>query len=121
MILTGSISPGVAPGVFMKGDAYRRSWKKTQYLADQFWSRWLKEYLPLRQPRQKWFGTSRNLKPGDMVLIIDESASRGCWPKGIVEAVMPDSSNLVRRVKVRTARSTFVRDVRKVCLPECGI
>ena len=39
MILTGSISPGVAPGIFMKGDAYRRSWRKTQYLADQFWSR----------------------------------------------------------------------------------
>ena len=31
MILTGSLGNGTAPGVFMKDDAYRRSWRKTQY------------------------------------------------------------------------------------------
>jgi len=35
-----------------------------------------------------------------------------------VEAVMPDSNNLVRRVKVRTAQSTLVRDIRKLCFLE---
>ena len=118
MIMTGSLGDAVAPGVFMKGDVCRHSWRKTQYLADLLWDRWLKEYLPLLQPRQKWFGTHRNLQPGDFVLVIDESAKRGHWPKGIVEAVMPDSNNLVRRVKVRTAQSTLVRDIRKLCFLE---
>ena len=98
MILTGSLGDAVVPGVFMKGDVYRRSWRKTKYLADLVWDRWLKEYLPLLQPRQKWFGAHRNLQPGDL-LVMEESAKRGNWPKGIVEAVMPDSNNLVRRVK----------------------
>ena len=100
MILTDSIFSGVTPGVFMKADTYRQLWRKTQYLANQFWSRWLKEYLPLLQPRRKWFGSSRTLKPDDLVFIVDKQASRECLPKGIVEAVMPDNSSLVRRVKV---------------------
>ena len=100
MVLTGSLRMGVAPGVFMKSDKYRQLWRKTQYLADIFWSQWLKEYLPLLQPRQKWFATSRNLQPGDLVLVVDETVKHGCWPKAIVEEVMPDSNNLVRRVKV---------------------
>jgi len=115
MILTGFLGDAVVPGVFMKGDAYRRSRRKTQFLADLFWDRWPKEYPPLLQPRQKWFGAHRNLQPGDLVLVMDESAKRGHWPKGILEAVMPDSNNLVQRVKVRTAQSTLVRAFRKLC------
>ena len=37
MILTGSLADAVVPGVFMTGDAYRRSWRKTQSLVDLFW------------------------------------------------------------------------------------
>ena len=34
------------PGRFVKEDVYaRKRWRKVQYLAEQFWSRWRKEYL----------------------------------------------------------------------------
>ena len=34
------------PGKFVKEDIYaRRRWRRVQYLAEQFWSRWQKEYL----------------------------------------------------------------------------
>jgi len=118
MSVTGSLGDAVVPGVFMKENVYRRSWRKTQFLADLFWDRWLKEYIPLLRPRQRWFGAPRNLQPGDLVLVMDESAKRGHWPKGILEAVMPDSNDFVRRVKVRTAQSTLVRDIRKLCFLE---
>ena len=119
MILSGCMDDAVPPGVFLKADGYRRPWKKTQFLADNFWKRWLVEYLPLLQPRSKWFGTTDNLKCGDLVLMVDEQTSRGCWPKAIVVEVMPDKNNLVRRVKVRTSDNRlFVRDIRKLCLLE---
>ena len=32
---------------------YRKRWKQSQYLANVSWKRWLKEYLPILQERQK--------------------------------------------------------------------
>ena len=46
--------PVMPPGLFQKGDLYsRRRWKQAQYLADLFWKRWIREYLPLMQERSK--------------------------------------------------------------------
>ena len=52
-----------------------------QYLADIFWKRWTREYLPLLQKRSKWVNTSRNVTNGDIVLIMDNSprSSVGHW------------------------------------------
>ena len=62
------------PGVFVKTDNYvRMRWRQVQYLADLFWHRWTKEYLPLLQERSKWKKSQRNLKIGDLVLIVDNT------------------------------------------------
>ena len=40
------------PGVFVKEDVYWcKKWKQTQILANHFWKRWLKEYVPALQER----------------------------------------------------------------------
>ena len=53
--------PPMPPGLFRKEDLLsRRRWKQVQYLADIFWKRWSKEYLPLLQSRQKWLRPRRN-------------------------------------------------------------
>ena len=118
MILSSSINDCASPDVFLKAEGYRRSWRKTQYLADVFWDRWHKEYLRLLQPRAKWYGSLPNVKVGDLVLIKDENTKRGCWPKGVVESVVPGNDGLVRRVRIRTAHGSVDRDIRKVCLLE---
>ena len=47
-------SPNLPPGSFNKHDAYsRRRWRQVQYLANVFWRRWIREYLPQLQERQK--------------------------------------------------------------------
>ena len=77
------------------------------------------EYLPLLQPRAKWFGSHKNLKVGDLVLMVNEQVSRGNWPKAVVTEVLPDQNNMVRRVRVRTGDNrTFLRDIWKLCLLE---
>lgn len=73
--------PSWSPGVFKREDQYaRRRWKQVQYLADIFWKRWCKEYLTQLQERQRWSIIGRNLHVGDVVLIVDETSSRGSWP-----------------------------------------
>ena len=44
-----------SPGSFVRPDLYsRRQWRRVQYLADKFWSRWRKEFLSTLQARWKW-------------------------------------------------------------------
>ena len=61
----------------------QENWRQTlltQALADQFWMRWRREYLPSLLHRVKWSEERRNLKVGDVVLMLEESAPRGFWP-----------------------------------------
>jgi len=106
-LLCGSLESSLPPDVFFKADEYRRSWRAVQLLADLFWRRWLKEYLPLLQRRQKWLQPQRNIKVGDLVLVCDENSKRGAWPKAIVEETFPDREGTVRRV--RTASTELHR------------
>lgn len=115
MLLTGHLDTDYPPDTFIKADGYRKSWKLIQWMANQFWTRWKSEYLQLLQKRSKWVQHSKNFNLGDLVLVINESTPRGSWPKALVEEIFPDKFGLVRRVRVRTAKTSYIRDVRKLC------
>ena len=91
------------PGCFVREDMYaRKRWRRVQYLSEQFWSRWRREYILNLQQRQKWHTPRRNITVGDVVLLKDDSP-RMQWPLGIVISVTQDDDGLVRRVWVRVA------------------
>ena len=50
----------VPTGQFCEADLYRKKWRAVQHLADQFWRRWLREYVPELQRRCKWLDKNRN-------------------------------------------------------------
>ena len=66
-----------------------------QYVMEQFWSRWRKEYLANLDTRQKWPKSKRNLKVGDIV-IIQEEAPRPQWPLGKIVEASRDEQGLSR-------------------------
>ena len=61
------------PGDFHHSYIYGKRWRHVQFLSDQFWKRWLREYLPILQLCQKWLQPNRNLRNGDVVLIVGEN------------------------------------------------
>jgi len=95
--------PTVPPGVFIKEDLYhRKKWRHVQYLADVFWRRWLREYHPTLQQRQRWNRSRRNLEVNDIVIIAAENYPRSSWPLGrILEVRTSSHDGRVRSVKVK--------------------
>lgn len=108
----------LSPGIFLPNDVFRRRWRHVQFLACQFWKRWLREYLPLLQSRHKWDKLKRNIQVGDVVLVADQSTPRGLWPMGLVTHTEPGSDGLVRTVRIKTRSSHLLRPVTKVVLLE---
>jgi len=108
----------ISPGKFHEADVFRRRWRHVQHLADLFWSRWLREYVPELQRRSKWFNPSKNLKVGDLVLVSDENTPRGLWPLGLIVEAKQSDDGYVRSVKVKTKSSVFTRPITKIVFLE---
>ena len=109
--------PILPPSLSEETDQYlKRRWKQVQYLANLFWRRWIKEYLPQLQERQKWLIPQRNVQIGDIVLVVDDTLPRNTWKMGRVIDTLPDKKGFVRQVTVKTQVSTISRPISKICL-----
>ncbi|XP_060577620.1 uncharacterized protein LOC132734785 [Ruditapes philippinarum] len=121
MLLLMKENSSVPPGVFRKEDQYaKRWWRQVQYMADVFWRRWTREYLPSLQCRQKWQKSTRDVVEGDLVLVADENMPRGQWPLGKVMKVIKSRDGHVRSCVVRARGSELVKPVTKLCLLEAS-
>ena len=112
-------NPNLPPGAFAKEDTYcKRRWRQVQYMSEIFWKRWLKEYLPTLQLRQKWCNPRRCFAVNDLVLVMDGNVHRGKWPLARVVQVHRGRDGYVRSAEVRTSTSTLVRPISKLCFLE---
>nr|XP_021329350.1 uncharacterized protein LOC110439121 [Danio rerio] len=106
------------PGDFVKEDLYlRKRWRRVQYLANEFWQRWKKEYLLSLQQRQKWHKTNRNAKVNDIVIIQDDTTQRNDWKLAKVTAVYPSQDGCIRKVQLLISDSTLDNHGRKLSKP----
>ena len=120
LVLKSKVLPP-PPGIFMKEDMYcRRRWRRVQYLANMFWTRWKKEYVLLLQERQKWNRPRRNLSKGDIVLMVTEMQPRNKWPMARVVETFPGDDGLVRKVKIFTNGTYYERPIHKLVLLMTG-
>lgn len=106
------------PGDFVREDLYlRRRWRRVQYLAEEFWSRWRKEYLLNLQERQKWHKIHRNAKVNDIVIVKDENLPRNEWKLAKVTEVYPSEDGHVRKLRVLMSDSALDKSGKRVMKP----
>ena len=94
----------------------RNRWRRVQELISHFWKRWMKEWLPLLNARQKWTEIKPDLKIGDIVLAISPDCPRAHWPLGRVLEVFPGQDGHVRVAKIQIGQNTVLRPVSKCVL-----
>jgi hypothetical protein len=82
--------------------------------------RWLKEYVPNLLERRKWNTQIRNVKIGDLVLVVDKDAPPGAWLLGHVTKPIVGDLSVVRAAEVQTKNGTLVRPVGKLALLEAA-
>ena len=104
------------PGVFQSPDKYcRKRWRRVQLLANEFWTRWKKEYLLNLQQRQKWSKPRRNMRVDDVVFIKDdEDLPRNQWQLARVTEAHQSADGHVRTVKLAVADRTLDGKGRRV-------
>ena len=93
----------------------RRHLQQVNLLADTFWKRWVREYLPELQRRGKWTQENRHLSRGDIVLVMEPTVPRSKWKLG---RVMDGVKENHRSVQVRTENGIVTRAIQKLCLLE---
>ena len=71
-----------------------------QSMVTNFWKAWIKLYFPTLLIRRKWHTLKRNLRMGDLIMFVEDSAIRGTWQLARVVEVYPDESGVVRNVKL---------------------
>lgn len=96
--------PSPPPGPFVQQDVYlRKRWRRVQYLLEQFWARWKKEYVANISRRQKWVTPRPDVKVDDLALIVDDNLPRSQWKLGIVTETYPSKDGLIRKVRLQMA------------------
>ncbi|XP_026736747.1 uncharacterized protein LOC113500239 [Trichoplusia ni] len=105
------------PGSFTDKDvASRSSWRAAQRLADLFWTRWVREYLPELQHRREPHGRGPAVQVNDLVQIVDANLPRNVWVRGRVIDTYPGPDGVVRAVDIRTKGGVLRRPVRKLVI-----
>lgn len=94
----------------------RKQWRTGQQLADMFWRRWVREYLPTLAARKQWQQPAPPIQKDDLVLVIDPALPRNSWPRGRVLDATPAPDGQVRTVKVKTSSGTYIRPAVKIAV-----
>lgn len=124
-------SPALTPNHFLIGNsngskpltalddssiALRQNWRSSQILANQFWKRWVSDYLPEITRRTKWFVRTKPICVGDIVIIVDPKLPRNCWPKGKVIQTHVGRDGQIRSATIRTASGVYERPTVKLAV-----
>ncbi|XP_058797376.1 uncharacterized protein LOC131667740 [Phymastichus coffea] len=81
-----------------------------------FWMKWHREYLHEIQLQQKWHTSNSEIKPGLVVLMMDDLTHCARWPLGVILEVFPGSDGIARVASVKTTSGVYKRNITRLCI-----
>jgi hypothetical protein len=104
------------PQLHIENHQVTRKWKHIQYLKQQFWRKWSKNYLNQLQQRPKWQQIETNVKCDQIVVIKEDNLPPSSWLLGRVIKVYEGTDSLVRVADIKTKNSILTRPIHKLCV-----
>ena len=78
--LIGQLGGEFAPDCEHHSNHPLKWWKRVQEILQHFWTRWVREIIPGLNPRSKWRTLQRNIRVGNIVLVLTLETEQGKWP-----------------------------------------
>ena len=119
MLLMGRRHPSTPQVIYADSELLsRRRWRQCQVLADQFWVKFIRDYLLSLQTRSKWQRDREDLDVDSIVMIVDPQLPHALGTVGTVTAVNPGADGRIRAAQVQVKDWTYTQPVsRLVRLP----
>ena len=99
----------------------RKRWRRIQEVVRHFWHRWIREWLLTLGIRKKWYQEHRDVKVGEIVIVVPPDTARSNWPLERIIKVSSGHDGRVRVAKIKVGQSIMVWPVTKLCPLECGL
>lgn len=116
-VLLGQRGENVALGSPTHDDSVvKGQWRLSQKMAQRFWHRWISEYRPTLVRRSKWFDQVRELREGDVVIVVDETDRSRRFPKGKVLQVHCGPDGHCRSATIQTQTGIYKRPASKLAI-----
>ena len=76
-------------------------YRLVHHVTEMYWKKWRELVSPSLVIRQKWHQKTRNLRVGDLVMIVSSSPIKAHYKLGVVDVVHPSNDGFVRSVTIR--------------------
>ena len=96
----GFLAPFLLKAKVLMQRACEKVQKWGEEVSADFAKDWKAHYLPKIENQPKWEAPWRNIKVGDLVVIVDNNEPRNSWKTGVVVAVHQGSDGLVRKISI---------------------
>ncbi|GBL89761.1 hypothetical protein AVEN_149075-1 [Araneus ventricosus] len=111
-----SMNSIIEPNLTELSEGILKRWQRVARLMPLIWNKWHRGYLSELQQRNKWQFQKKNVKVGDLVVLIEDNMPTFKWPLGRVTKIYSGNDTLIRVVKVQTQNGEYKRAISQVCL-----
>lgn len=94
----------------------REQWVRCREMSRQFWSLWIRDYLPELTRRSRHYPKREPPRVGDLVIVCDDGQPRSRWIRGRIVEIATGADGVIRTAKVRTADGEYWRPTTKLAV-----
>ncbi|GBM86012.1 hypothetical protein AVEN_30513-1 [Araneus ventricosus] len=95
----------IEPNLTDLSESVLKRWQRVTRLVQLIWNKWHRGYLSEFQQRNKWQFQKKNVKVGDLVVLIEDNMPAFKWPLGRITKIYSGNDTLIRVLNFKTQKA----------------